>query len=211
MTTASREQEYTDRLISELRAALDERSCAFYIDMPIDRALEHMLATTPAPTSIAGVHAAMAQLVQSITATAPLCPLALSTSDALAEAIQLLEQGYQSDLGERGYDAAIVDAVGGGPAGTVSVLGALAGIIKRRERQKHVRGAIAEHLYGLSPQVIDQVAAAVRHRMLRFADAGERSCVPYSADGVAKKIMDDLRSDAVLQGFVDSLQMPRIL
>jgi len=65
-------------------------------------------------------------------------PRVMSTSQAQAEALQILERGYQSAQG-RGYDIALLDALNPDHDGLEFVLGQMAQLIITMARTRHVR------------------------------------------------------------------------
>lgn len=202
-----RDSETVVAVADRLRGLLDDRLLRNRVDAPIDRVSEPFRAGVPSSPSTKVVHDTLARLVQALYAEALRCPLHLSFSESMAEALSLLAQGYQSPSGERGYEAALVDAVWSGPNGFSFVVTAVADLIKQRERQKWIRWAIVECLYTLDQTTLSEMSQAMWRRVSEFLPPGAQGQPPLlTVDTLARAIIDDVRLDGALQGILDSAQ-----
>lgn len=127
------------RAVREILGALDERAVATRIDAPIDRAVRTFTFTWETPFSPCRFHGVIGAFVAHVHAhfdqPAPVAPAGW----AEAEAIALLEQGYQGTY-ESGYDGALLDVINPPepPAeGIDTVLVNLGEIIKAVQRRRY--------------------------------------------------------------------------
>ncbi len=93
--------------------------------------------------------------------------LEMSPDQARAEAIYLLERGYQSS-GGRGYDAALLDAVSEPEGNPGAVLKSLAEIVKGIERGKYVRWILIRHVDPLDWRLKYDLVELTLGRMKQF-------------------------------------------
>ena len=75
-------------------------------------------------------------------------PHHLSNREALTEAVYLLERHYQNE-NVKGYDGALIDAIGRGMEGLELVLSRLTESIKLTERGKYIEWAFVDNYFSL--------------------------------------------------------------
>jgi hypothetical protein len=112
------------------------------IDEPIDLARDSFSVDTKEDTSGKSFHKALAAFAQHLFTRGLKIEQRLTNKEALATAIEILQQGYQSEHGS-GYDAAYFDAVMPHQNGIEYVVWQMAELVKTAERTKYVRSALS--------------------------------------------------------------------
>lgn len=138
MTSSTNGCEQAQRIIAEMTAQLDEACLVRTIDEPIDQAVASFEGKVQRAISHKQFHEVLARFVCHIYKDASCFPRTLSLAQGRDEAVFLLDQGYEGTYG-RGYDAACLEARGGGHDGLDTVLGRLAETIKASRRRMHTR------------------------------------------------------------------------
>lgn len=151
-------------LVEVLIAALREDHLHAVVDLPIDRVAAGFQCSGPRNTRIStrDLLAAAGTLVQRIYRHGIRPARQLTREQAVAEAIQIIEEGYQS-VACRGFSAFMLDGRAPDP-GPEGVLLSLAGIVKAREREKYRASLIARILDPLDWD--ERVRATARLRSL---------------------------------------------
>lgn len=132
-------------VVAALRAQLDQRRIAEDIDQPIDHALATFRFDWQIPTSISQFHGVSGALVAHVYAHGLIAGRVLSPTQAAAEALELLEIGYQGTHAP-GYDGAVLDALTPRGSGIDAVLARLAEIVKVRQRHRHRQRTLIRYL-----------------------------------------------------------------
>ena len=150
--------------VEELVSALTEEGLRTAIDLTIDRATKGFSWAWSKDTSPSAKEliTAAGALIQRIYRYGIRPPRHLTRDQAVAEAIQIIEDDYRSVLC-RGFSAFILDGRGVDP-GPDAVLGALAAIVKARERERHKTLLVAAALDPLNWD--ERVRAAAQLRSL---------------------------------------------
>lgn len=134
-----------EQVVAELQRLLDEARLAAVIDEPIDRVAEAFQHECVGVTSVADLHEVVGRFVQRLHAEALPGKRTLSESQALGEAIALLERNYAGQ-GANGYFEAVLDARDESGAGIGLVLSKMADAMKVQGRALYVRWLIARHV-----------------------------------------------------------------
>jgi hypothetical protein len=126
-------------------------------------------------------------------------PKKLSHRQALAEAIALLDAGYEG-IRCYGYEGACMDAMDPELDGMVLVLSGLTEVVKAMEREKYVRSIFAEALAPLDWQDRCRVAETLLKRLKAFLPPELLRCTPAQlADEIPALIHVALETDSALQ------------
>lgn len=126
------------KLIGEIFELINEETTRNYIDEPIEKALSRFNFEHKGPVNYKKFIHFTGSLVRGVYEHIPWCLHKPSKDQACAEAIHILEAGYQSSQ-HRGYDAAFCDARNPSLNGLEFVLVQLSEIIKARLRVKYIR------------------------------------------------------------------------
>lgn len=124
-------------IIFKIFNLLDENNISKEIDSLINKAIDEFVFEFSGEYSHKRFHYLISKLVQFIYKRGLKLPKEISLTEALAEAISLLELGYRNDY-SAGYDAAIVDASNPEINGLELIKSALIEIIKNIEQQKYI-------------------------------------------------------------------------
>jgi hypothetical protein len=120
-------------------------------------------------------------------------------ADPLAEAIWLLEAGYQSAVYGTGYIAALLDANDPAEGGMQTVLTALAESIKGIRRQEYTRAVFARYLHGCTWNMRCEIAQVLLEDYRAFLPERLGKCTPeHLADEIPSLISIIISSDSVV-------------
>ncbi len=136
-------------ILERLNVLLDESKLLREIDQPIEAALQGFHVNQSQPLTTQDFHAAVAAFVRHIYQEGLAARYTLSASQALGEAILLLDSYYQGQQ-VRGYIGALLDAAQPPSLGLGLILTQLASIIAAAERQKYTAWVLARTLGPLS-------------------------------------------------------------
>jgi len=121
-------------------------------------------------------------------------------TDPLAEAIWLLETGYQSAVYGTGYIAALLDANDPAEGGIQTVLTGLAESIKGIKQQQYTRAVFARYLHGCTWRLRCEIAQVLLEDYRAFLPERLSKCAPaHLADEIPSLISMIISSDSVLQ------------
>jgi hypothetical protein len=185
--------------IKSMATLLDSHYLHTEIDSRIDQVVDTLKFNLPVRPTVSCVHQALSVLVQAVYECGLRCPVRLSPAQALAEALDLLEQDYQA-FGERGYFVALVEAITSEHMGLADVLTHVVQLIKNRERQKHIRWVVISCLGTLDWEAYLKVSSLVRERITDcFAQADGLWPPVMPAESLAKIILSENRTIQLLQ------------
>jgi hypothetical protein len=120
-------------------------------------------------------------------------------TDPLAEAIWLLENGYESAVYGTGYVAALLDANDPAEGGIQTVLTGLAELIKDIERQKYIKAVFARYLHGCNWALRCEIARVLLEDYRPFLPERLGKCAPAQlADEIPSLVLMLISSDSVL-------------
>ena len=176
MTSFDAQHERAVKIVDQVITLLDETLLAQQIDEPIDRALQTFGCELDRPNGPRHFHEIVGRFVGHVYEQALACPRRLSLDRACDEALALLDEGYQNPHAN-GYCAARLDAVDP-QAGMQLVLARLADLIKTRQRQMRIRGALAWHIDWSDWQLKCQIASILLDRCRPFLPPDVRGCEP---------------------------------
>ena len=145
MTNSDQLRQHAERVVAALRSELDERCVAVRVDEPIDRAVAAFRFDRRGPFNTQRFHSLLEAFVAHLYAHGVVPARQLAPAQAAAEAIELLERGYQGTH-EGGYDGAVLDAAAAAGSGIDTVLARLAEIIKGRRRHIYRQWVLAKHV-----------------------------------------------------------------
>lgn len=176
--TNSDDGSFPSSVIDRIKMLLAEQRLHEAIDAPLDEAAASFQPLATPTASRESFHRVLGDFVTHVYERGLPMPKKLSRQQALAEAIALLEAGYQ---GVRcyGYEGAYRDAMDPALDGTVLVLSELNEIIKTIEREKYLQWVFAEVLAPLdwlsrcrvAQTLLDQLRPFLPAEVLRFTPA----------------------------------------
>jgi len=132
-------------IIFKIFDLLDENNISKEIDGLINKAIDEFIFDFSGEYSLKRFHELISKLVQFIYQRGLKLPKILSLTEALAEAISLLELGYRNEY-SAGYDAAIVDASNPEINGFELIKSSLIEIIKNVEREKYIEWVFVSYI-----------------------------------------------------------------
>jgi len=195
----SRSVPQADNTLERILALLDEARVRNEIDEPIDAAV----AAFESSASRRRFHQVISGFVQHIYRHGVEPHQELSSTQASAEAIALLERGY-SGAQARGYDAALLDAVNPRHNGIEVILAQLAEIIKDNERRQYTHWVFASCLGRLAWSERCRVAGLLLDRLRPYLTPQLQRCVAAQVvDELPVLITTHLSSDALLRHMPD--------
>jgi hypothetical protein len=137
-----------EKVLEHLFDLLNEEQIAKKVDEPIDLAVQVFRLKIAVPITYSGFKQVIAALVHHIYQWGIQLPHHLSDREALTEAVYLLERHYQNE-NVKGYDGALIDAIGRGMEGLELVLSRLTDSIKLTERGKYIEWAFVDNYSSL--------------------------------------------------------------
>jgi len=132
-------------IIEEVFEKTDEEYLHRRIDEPIERAAASFEFDRDAPVTHQTFIQVITNFVRHVYEQAHGCWQEMSAKQAYAEAVAILEEGYQTPHG-RGYDVAFLDASNPNLDGIEYVLAQMMGYIITMAREKHIRGVCASRM-----------------------------------------------------------------
>jgi len=174
------------------------------IESRIDQAVATFTYNQSAPFSHKHFNQTIAAFVRHIYEHGLLLAQKLTPSQAMTEAISILEQNY-GNVFDRGYEEALLDASIPELNGLAEILDFIGGAIKARERQNQVNWIIAAHLESLDWQVRRQATELLIEKYRVFLGDPRMLQYPPSrfADNLASLLNTELTSDSSLQKILD--------
>ena len=201
--TCSRSVPQADNTLERILALLDEARVRNEVDEPIDAAVATFSFEEVQAASHRRFHQVISGFVQHVYRHGVEPHQELSSAQASAEAIALLERGYCGAQG-RGYDAALVDAASLRHDGLSLVLAQLAEIIKDDERRKYTHWVFAASLDPLAWSDRCRIAELLLDRLRPFLTPQLQRCVAVQlVDELPALITTHLSSDALLRHMPD--------
>lgn len=201
--TCSCSDTQAENALERILALLDETRVRNEIDEPIDAAVAAFGFEEEPSVSHRRFHQIVSGFVQHVYRHGVAPHQELSSAQASAEAIALLEGSYRGAQA-RGYDAALLDAVNPRHSGTDVVLAQLAEIIKDNERRKYTHWVFATSLGGLAWSDRCRVAEHLLNRLQPFLTPQLQRCIAAQlVDEIPALIVTHLSSDALLRHMPD--------
>jgi hypothetical protein len=183
--------------IERIMAELDPDRMKGRFDDPISKAARQFDYEPICPITHKDFHRIIAGFVEHVydkAAAAPWMP-----ADPLAEAIWLLETGYQSAVYGTGYIAALLDANDPAEGGIQTVLMGLAEAIKGIKRQEYIRAVFARYLCGCNWHLRCEIARVLLEDYRAFLPERLGKCTPaHLADEIPSLISTMISSDSVV-------------
>ena len=147
---------------------LNERILSYSIDKPVDEALKNFKVNSSEVTSHKEFNSIIASLFQELYRHNLGFTRELSESEALGEAIMLLEKYYQTDR-FNGYEGALFEATIKGQHGILFVLKRIVEIYKQNEREKYISSIIKKSIdptdWYLVKELIEEIVKSYHHRL----------------------------------------------
>jgi hypothetical protein len=183
--------------IEAIMLELDPDGIKHRFDDPISKAARGFDYEPICPITYKEFHRIIADFVEQVYDRALTASWMLT--DPLAEAIWLLETGYQSAVYGTGYIAALLDANDPAEGGIQTVLTSLAESIKGIKRQEYTRAVFIRYLHGASWHLRCEIARALLEDFRAFAPERLGKCAPAQlADEIPSLILMLISSDSVL-------------
>lgn len=193
--------EVTDQarqIIASVRSELDPDLLKSRFDDPIARAARQFEYYAEAPVPHRMFQKIIAGFVEHVYEQALGASWLLS--DALAEAILLLDRYYSSVKYGTGYMAAFLDAGDEATGGIETVLAGLSDAIKDMEREKHINGVLSWHVRSAGWTVRCEIARIILEDYGSFLAEHVRSCAPAQlVDEIPSIIRASIYSDSTLR------------
>jgi hypothetical protein len=190
--TSSDDQQAAGSVIDRIVELLAEQRLRQTIDDPLDAAASSFrLEEQPAITHVL-FHRVLGDFVAHAYERGLPLPQKLSPPQARAEAIALLDAGYQG-AHSSGYEAALLDAMDPALDGMTLVLTQLTETIKTLERQKYTRWVFTEALAPLDWRSRCRIAEVLLDRLRAFLPPELLRCTAAQlADEIPALIITDL-------------------
>jgi hypothetical protein len=135
-----------EKVLDNLIDLLNEEQIAQKVDEPIDLASQVFRLKIAVPITHSEFNRVIAAFVRHIFQSGIQLPRHLSDRQALYEAVFLLERYYQNE-DVKGYDGALIDAIGRDTENIELVLSRLTEFIKMIERGKYVKWAFTDNYF----------------------------------------------------------------
>ncbi len=173
----SESQTEAEKVLERIRFLLDPEKIEREIESPIDRVLESFHCEQPTVFSQESFHQVIGDFVRLLYRKGLRIPKELSRSEAVAEAIHILEQGYQGQ-NTTGYGVAFYDAADGEQKGINYVVVQMAELVKKAQRQQYVRWVL-----GTAPPEFDwrtkcQIVQFLAKSLSPFLSPSIHACPP---------------------------------
>ena len=146
------------KILDKLSALLCEERIAKEVDEPIDLAAHTFRLKITIPINYSKFNQVIAAFVRHLYRNGAALSHGLSEQEALAEAIFLLEGHYQNEEA-KGYDKALLDAVGTDIEGFELVLYRLADAIKTVERKKYIQWVFVDNFFHLGWELKQRIVS----------------------------------------------------
>lgn len=197
--TSFDDQQVASTVIDRIVELLAEQRLRQTIDDPLDAAASSFrLEEQPDITHVL-FQRAIGDFVAQVFEHGPALPQRLSPQQARAEAIALLDAGYQG-AHSSGYEAALLDAMDPALDGMMLVLAQLTETIKTLERQKYTRWVFTETLAPLDWRSRCRIAEVLLDRLQAFLPPDLLRCTAAQlADEIPALIITDLGTNAPFQ------------
>ena len=164
-------------IIEEVLEKTDEEYLHRRIDEPIEQAAASFEFDRDAPVTHQTFIQVITNFVRHVYEQAHGCWQEMSAKQAYAEAVAILEEGYQTSHG-RGYDAAFLDASNPNLDGIEYVVAQITGCIITMVREKHIRGVCASRMELADWPIRRQIAEILQKRWEPYLPDNLRTCSP---------------------------------
>ncbi len=182
--------------IETIMLELDPDRTKSRFDNPIDTALSEFDYEPTCPITHKEFHRIIADFVTHLYDKAA---TVWRFADPLAEAIWLLESGYQSAVYGMGYIAALLDANDPAEGGIRTVLNGLAESIKGIRRQEYTNAVFARYLHGCSWHLRCEIVRVLLEDYRAFMPERLGKCDPTQiTDDIPSLISILISSDSIL-------------
>ncbi len=171
-------------IIETIIDLLDEAHLLRRIDQPIEAAVASFHPSTAVLHSHKEVHSIVADFIQHLLRSDPVCPREISKDQALDEAVALLQSSY-GDWPPSAYQVAVTDAQNE-LRGIHWVLESLANGIKRRRRSEYRHWALVSHLDPCDWEIQVAIARRLREHILRDGDPTQLTKAPPAEEMVGQ-------------------------
>jgi hypothetical protein len=135
-----------EKVLDNLIDLLADEQIEKKVEEPIDLAAQVFRLNIATPITHSEFNRVIAAFVRHIFQSRIQLPRHLSDREALSEAVFLLERYYQNE-DVKGYDVALIDAIGRDTENLELVLSRLTEFIKMTERGKYVKWAFVDNYY----------------------------------------------------------------
>jgi hypothetical protein len=183
--------------IAAIMVELDPDRIADRFDNPIAKAAREFYYEPQCPIAHKEFHRSVAAFVEQVYDK---ILGAWMLTDPFAEAIWLLEDGYESAAYGTGYVAALLDANDPAEGGVQTVLAGLAELIRDSERQKYVKAVFARYVHGCNWALRCEIARVLLEDYRPFLPERLGKCVSAQlADEIPSLISTFISADSILQ------------
>lgn len=134
-----------ERVLDKVICLLSHERILAEVDQPIDQAIQVFQLETEGPLSHPRFNQIVTEFVRHVYQIGIRLPRYLSNTEALSEAVFLLERHYQGGY-TMGYDGALLDAMDQNLEGLEWVLYRLGESVKEVERNKYINWVFAAHV-----------------------------------------------------------------
>jgi hypothetical protein len=164
-------------IVEEVFQETNEEYLKLRIDEPIERATANFEFDRDAPVTHQTFTQVTSDFVRHIYERGMRCRQEMSTTEAGAEAVAILEEGYQASYG-RGYYAAFLDASNAQLNGLEYVLVQMANLIVMKARARHIRWVCASRMELADWPTRCLIAEILIKRWKPFMHPNLRECSP---------------------------------
>lgn len=190
-------EKHARETIATIMLELDPDRIKKWFDDPIGKAAREFDCEPICPITYKEFHRIVADFIEHVYDKA--LGASWMLTDPLAEAIWLLEAGYQSAVYGTGYIAALLDANDPAEGGIQTVLTGLAELIKGIRRQEYTRAVFARYLGGCNWHLRCEIARFLLEDYRAFIPKRLGKCAPAQlADEIPSLISMLISSDSVL-------------
>jgi hypothetical protein len=190
---AKRAREAIDRIVAEL----DEDLIRSRFDEPISEVLRQFHCQTPHLLDQKTFNRIVAQVVEQVYQSLKI-PMILT--DPLAQAISLLEEGYESGTYGPGYVPALLDASNDAEEGLAGVVKSLGELLKDHEKRRYINSVFTAHLPLGDWRLLCEIAKTLLEDYRLFIPEALARCAPAQlVDQIPSLLCAGLHTDSVLR------------
>ena len=201
--TSSDSKARPEKVLDTLLDALSQDRVSAEVDEWIDHAVSSFEFPTKDPESQQAFLDILGRFVAHVYKHGLSLPQALNPSQARAEALRLLEEGYMGQHAS-GYGAALLDALTTRQAGVSVVLHSLGEILKELERRKYAQWVFTSHVDPLDWHATCRLVEVVLERCQPYLPPGILDCPPAQlVDDYPYLVADHIRTNGLFMA-VDS-------
>lgn len=173
----SKQQDQATQIIQKVFQLLDEERIQKQIDEPIEQAVKQFQFHSETPPTRQEFHRILGDFVRRLYEFGLPLRQTLSASQALNEAVAILQHGYVSQSAQ-GYEAALLDCKYPHQNGIEFVLRQMAEAVKAGERQKYFNWIFARYIDTLDWQMKCRIAEMLLQRGKDFLPPELLHCPP---------------------------------